>query len=237
LPVPAAAGACFAGLLIAAIPRAGWLALMLTMATSPILNSHDAGALVLVAGALIPAVLTPQDGTVWPLAIVAPALGAVGVACAWPALAAGAVGTHRRAALAATGWLWLALAHRTTAAAIRSSSMDTAVHHVLGPLLTAGVLAPALVWAVAAIAFRFVRIRRSGGLDAALAAGWATALGLATIAAAGLGGGHALLSTGAALPGAYAGALVAIVARRSAARLRSRKMRTHGRYSRSMESR
>ncbi len=236
-PAPATVTACFAGLLVAALPRVGWLALAVTMAASLIVHAHAAGALVLGAGALIPMVLAPRDGTDWPLAAVAPALNAAGLAGAWPGLAGWADTAHRRAALAVTGWLWLALAHYASASAIRSPSLGSAVHDVLRPLLTAGVLAPCAVWAAAAIALPYVRIRRSPGLEVVLLAGWAAALGLATIAASGLGSGRALLSPGAALLGAFAGALVAIVARRSATRLPSARVRTIRRHSRSMETR
>jgi eukaryotic-like serine/threonine-protein kinase len=236
-PVPAAATACFAGLLIAAVPRAGWLALTLTMVTTLILHSHDAGALVLLTGALIPVLLGPGDGFAWPMAAVAPALNAIGLACAWPALAGFAPGARRRVALAVTGWLWLALSRQASSAAIRSPSLQTAVHDVLRPMLTAGVLAPAVVWGAAAILIGWARIRRAPGIEAVLLAGWAAALGLATAAGTGVGSGRALLSPEAALLGAFAGAVVTLVARRSMARLRGRMVRTRARHSRSMELR
>jgi eukaryotic-like serine/threonine-protein kinase len=245
-PAPATVTACFAGVLVAAWPRVGWLALAVTMAASLILHTHAAGALVLGAGALIPVVLAPRDGTAWPLAAIAPALGAAGAgagagvgagAGAWPALAGAAATAHRRAALAMTGWLWLALAHYASASAIRSSSLNIAVHDVLRPLLSAGVLAPCAVWAVAAIALPWVRARRAPGLEVGLLAGWAVALGLATIAVSGRGSGPALLSPRAALLGAFVGALVTLVARRSATWRSSSRVRTIRRHSRSMETR
>jgi hypothetical protein len=134
--------ACAAGVLVAALPRAGWLALTAFMATCLATHSHAGGALLLVAAALVPVSLSPRDGPAWPLAVGAPALGAIGLAGAWPAIAGLAGPLWRRAMLAATGWLWLALARAPYA----SSTSDT-VHQVLSPLVTVGTLGGAAGWA------------------------------------------------------------------------------------------
>ena len=215
-PFPAAATACVAGVLVAALPRAGWLALTAFMATCLVTHSHAGGALVLVAGALVPVVISPRDGPAWPLAAGAPALGAIGLAGAWPAVAGFAGPAWRRAMLAATGWLWLALAHE-----LYTSSANETVHHGLLPLLTVGTLVGAGVWAAAAIVLPWAGIRRSPVLEAALLAGWAAALALGTIAAANLGAPSPHLSAGAVVVGALAGALVALVTRRAGHRLGS----------------
>jgi eukaryotic-like serine/threonine-protein kinase len=213
-PAPAAATAFVAGILVAALPRAGWLALTAFMATGLITHSHAGGALLLVAGALIPVVLSPRDGPAWPLAAGAPALGAIGLAGAWPALAGLAAPAWRRAMLAATGWLWLALFRGPY-----TSSIDPPAHHVFAQLLTVGTLAGAAVWAVAAIVLPWAGIRRSPALEAALLAAWAAALALATIAAAKIGASDLHLTAGAAVVGALVGALVALVTRRTGSRL------------------
>ena len=215
-PVPAAATACVAGVLVAALPRAGWLALTAFMATCLVTHSHAGGALLLVAGALVPVVMSPRDGPAWPLAAGAPALGAIGLAGAWPAVAGLAGPVWRRATLAATGWLWLVLAHATYTA-----STDATVHHVLAPVLTVGTLVGAGVWAAAAIVLPWAGIRRSPVLEAALLAGWASALALGTIAASNLGASGPHLTAGAAVVGALVGALVALVTRRAGHRLGS----------------
>jgi eukaryotic-like serine/threonine-protein kinase len=215
-PVPAAATACAAGILVAALPRAGWLALTAFMATCLVTHSYAGGALLLVAGALVPVVLSPRDGPAWPLAAGAPALGAIGLAGAWPALAGLTGPVWRRATLAATGWLWLALA-RTT---YTSSTTDT-LHHAITPLLTAGTLVGAGVWAAAAIVLPWAGIRRSPALEAALLAGWAAALALGTIAASNRGAASPHLISGAIVVGALAGALVALATRRAGHRLGS----------------
>jgi serine/threonine protein kinase len=213
-PVPAAATACVAGVLVAALPRAGWLALTVFMSTCLVADSHAGGALLLLAGALIPVVLSPRDGPAWPLAAGAPALGAIGLAGTWPAVAGFGGPAWRRATLAATGWLWLALARGTYTA-----STNATVHHVLAPVLTVGTLVGAAVWAAAAIVLPWAGIRRSPVLEAALLGGWAAALVLGTIAATNLGASGAHLTAGAAVVGAVAGALVALVTRRAGHRL------------------
>ncbi|MGH2881177.1 MAG: protein kinase domain-containing protein [Solirubrobacteraceae bacterium] len=215
-PVPAAATACVAGVLVAALPRAGWFALTAFMATCLVTHSHAAAALLLVAGALVPVVMSPRDGPAWPLAAGAPALGAIGLAGAWPAVAGFAGPAWRRAMLAATGLVWLALAHATYTA-----STDASVHHVLAPVLTVGTPVGAGVWAAAAIVLPWAGIRRSPVLEAALLAGWAGALALGTVAATNLGASGPHLTAGAAIVGAIAGAFVALVTRRAGHRLGS----------------
>jgi eukaryotic-like serine/threonine-protein kinase len=128
-------------------------------------------------------------------------LAGLGIATAWPALAGLTGRAHRRAALAATGSLWAALwTGGLTHPAIR-----------VGTLLACG------VWVLAALTLPWTRSRRWPALEAVRLSLWAVALGLGTALAAHVGG-HA--PTGAALLGAFAGALVAFVTRRLAARLR-----------------
>jgi serine/threonine protein kinase len=215
-PFPAAATACLGGILVAALPRAGWLALTAFMATCLVTHSHAGGAVLLVFGALVPVVISPRDGPAWPLGVGAPALGAIGLAGAWPAVAGFAGSAWRRAMLAATGWVWLALAGVSY-----TSSTSATLHHVLSPLLTVGTLVGAGVWAAAAVVLPWAGIRRSPVLEGALLAGWAAALALGTIAATNLGAPTPHLTAGAAVVGALAGALVALVTRRAGHRLGS----------------
>ena len=208
--LPPALTACLAGVLIAALPRVGWLALTAFLATGLVTNSDAGGAVLLVAGALIPVVLAPLDAPLWPLSAAAPALGAVGLAGAWPAFAGRAGSAWRRVALAVTGWLWLALARGPW-----TESPSATVHDVLAPLLTVGTLVGGLVWAGAAILLPWARSRRSPVREAVLLAGWAAALAVATIAVSTPAAADPRLSAGAAALGAFAGALVALVTRRS----------------------
>ncbi len=214
-PVPAGAMACVAGVLVAASPRAGWIALTAFMATSLLTHAHAGAALLLVAGALVPVLLAPRDGPVWPLSAAAPALGPIGLAGAWPAAAGLADRAWRRAVLALTGWLWLALARASWA-----GSLSGTVHHVLVPILTIRTLTGGAIWAAAAVVLPWAQVRRSPVLEGVLLTGWAVALGLATTAAGSLGSGPHI-SAGAALLGAFAGAIVALVIRQSGRRLAS----------------
>jgi serine/threonine protein kinase len=215
-PIPTPLTACIAGVLVGALPRIGWLALTTFMATSLVASGHPGGALIIGGGALIPVVLMPRDGPAWPLAAIAPALGAIGLATAWPALAGMARSAWRRGALAATGWLWLALARGPW-----TGSSTATVHQALAPLMTVGTLVGAGAWAAAAITLPWARLRSSALLEGELLAGWAIGVAVATITAAGLGSGDPPLSAGAAFLGAFAGALVALVTRRSWRRVRA----------------
>ncbi|MBV8221239.1 MAG: protein kinase, partial [Solirubrobacterales bacterium] len=214
-PVPGAATACVAGVLVAALPRAGWIALTAFMATSLLTHAHAGAALLLLAAALVPVILSPRDGPAWPLSAGAPALGPIGLASAWPAAAGLAGRAWRRAVLALTGWLWLALvrAHWT-------ESLSNTTRHTLVPILTTSTLVGCAIWAAAAVVLPWAQVRRSRALEAVLLTGWAVALGLATAAVSRLGPGPPI-SAAAALGGAFAGAIVALVIRQAGRRLAS----------------
>jgi hypothetical protein len=201
LPVGPASLACGAGLLVAVLPRAGWLALSTVVAAALAIHGESQAALLAAAGALVPVLLSPGDGPAWPLAALGPALASLGLATAWPALAGLTRGAHRRAALAATGWLWTVL---WAAGLVR-------------PVVSAGTFAVGGVWVVAALTLPWTRSPRWPALEAVRLALWAIALGLGTSMAARVGG---RAPTGEALLGAFAGALVAFVTRRLTARLR-----------------
>jgi eukaryotic-like serine/threonine-protein kinase len=149
-----------------------------------------------VIGALVPVVAMPTTGIAWPLAAAAPALGALGLAGAWPAVAARAITAWRRAALGMTGWAWLTLAGPvagtglylraapgTPAPAVWTGSLQGAVHDVLGPLVSSGALAGAPVWALGAVVLPWLVRGRSPALDCARVAMWAAVLVSATEAA------------------------------------------------------
>ena len=203
LPVVPALLACGSGLLVAALPRVGWLALSAVMAAALAIHGESEAALLLAAGALVPVLLAPRDGAAWPLAAAAPWLASLGLASAWPALAGLTRGAHRRAALAATGWLWTVL----WAAGLAR------------PVLSAGTFAVGGVWVAAALTLPWTRSPRWPALEAVRLALWAIALGLGTSVAARVGG---RAPTGEALLGAFVGALVAFVTSRLTERLRRR---------------
>jgi eukaryotic-like serine/threonine-protein kinase len=203
-----------AAALIAVLPRAGWVVLATAAAASLIVAGRPGAALALLAGALVPMLTTPFDGLAWPLAVGAPALGAVGLAAMWPALAGLSRRAHRRAALAATGYVWAALASSGIGT---TETLPAGLHHVLAPLATVGTLITAGIWALAALTLPLTRSRRWPALECLRLALWATGLTLATLAAEHAAGAVHIRSV---LLGAVLGALVALVTRRSSAGVR-----------------
>jgi eukaryotic-like serine/threonine-protein kinase len=216
-PIPAPLTACVAGALVAALPRLGWLIVTAAISGSLAAHSRPGPALLLLVAALVPVLLSPRDGPAWPVAATAVGLNAIGLATAWPALAGFAGTARRRVVLAATGWIWIELVRQTQTQSqglATVGSLHDAVQHVLRPLLTIGTPATCAAWAFAALVLPLTRIRRSPELEYIRIAAWATGLALLTIATVGLGGAGTKLSLGAALLGAYLGALVAVATRR-----------------------
>jgi eukaryotic-like serine/threonine-protein kinase len=218
-----AAAAVVAALAVAALPRLGWVALALLGAGILVAQGRAGGALVLLCAGLLPVVLLPRSPTTWPLSAAAPALGAISLAGAWPAIAARAVTPWRRAVLGITGWVWLAVASALTDAdlyAPRSAatppasawmtSLQQAADHVLTPLVSSGMIACALVWGAAAVVLPLLVTRRPFPVALVLVTAW-SAMVVSAIATF-LGVNH---SRGAGMPatavlGAIAGAIVAL---------------------------
>jgi eukaryotic-like serine/threonine-protein kinase len=164
LPLAPAGVALIAWLVVAALPRLGWMAITAILVAGAVGHGRPGGALILLIAALVPLVLMPRRGDFWPLPIAAPLLGMVALAGAWPALA-GRVrgGAWARAALAATGYVWLVLISSLAGADLYARrptgtpdpdtwtrSLNATVHHVLAPALSSGMLAVAVIWAIAA---------------------------------------------------------------------------------------
>jgi eukaryotic-like serine/threonine-protein kinase len=230
-PFSAAWAAAAAAVACALLPRAGWLLSALGMfawLASP--EAGRQGTALLVAAACLPVpFLLPRAGPLWSLPALAPLLGAIGLSPAFVGVAALAPTAPRRAGLAATGFVWLALAEVATGHSLLfgvadgtlarpdwQGSVGDAAVDAIGPLLTSPALAPALVWAVFAVILPPLVRGRFLMLDALAAGGWA----------AGLAAAHAglsdLLAATTALEqprGAVAGALVAAVMVVATARL------------------
>ncbi len=190
--IPVAA-AVLAGGMTLVMPRVAWLATTAVIAVAALLDGQAGGALVVVIAGVIPVLAFPSRGHQWPLAAGTPALGAVGLAGAWPALAAAAGSAPRRAALALTGWVWLLLIAplagkglyllrppATPAAHVWTASLSETVHHVLAPIVTSGALAGGLVWALAAIVLPALIRHRSAILDTIRVIIWAATTAAAT---------------------------------------------------------
>ncbi len=180
-PLTPAAAALTTALLVTLLPRLGWLALA-ALATVLLATQGRTGAALLIGIAMLfPARTAP----------LAPALGAVGLAGAWPALAGNARTTLRRAVLGAAGWIWLALiaplAHKslytrlsTAAPAHWVHSASAAASHVLSPLLHVGTLTTAVIWAAGAAILPLARRPRLLAAELAAVSAWSIVLTTAT---------------------------------------------------------
>ena len=211
----AIAGAVAVALFV--FPRLAWLAA--AAATFAWVAEGTPGLALLLAAALLPVpFLLWRSGWSWSLSAGATALGLIGIAGAWPAVAGQVRGIWTRAALGALGAWWLLLAEHLLdqrlllgrgasgegfpdPAAWRDSVVDVWTR-VIEPIVAGPTLALCAVWAVAAAVLPLVVRGRTAAIDMVAAAGWAIALGVATGA----------LATAAGVPdprGLVAGALVA----------------------------
>jgi len=233
LLAPAVGGVAVAAL-VAVLPRAGWLAVAAALTAWVAARPGAAGVAVLLALALAaPPLLLRRSGRAWTAPALAPALGLVLLAGAFPALAGQAGSLWRRAALGALGLWWLCLAEAGSgrvllfgagpgapaASAVRASVAQAG--HALALLASSGVLATAALWALAAAVLPLLVRGRHLAADLLLGAVWAAGLagGLEAL-------GHALRGSvpeaapRGALPGAVVAALLAVgLARRRRGRL------------------
>lgn len=216
-PLAPTATALATAALMLALPRLGFAVAAVLLCVLAVVQGHAGVALLLAVGALVAAFAAPRGRPPWTLAVGAPLLGAVGLAGAWPALAARAPTVRGRAALGFTGWIWLALAGGlasapgyvaapTVAPAVWSGSLYETTHTVLGGLISSGALAPAPVWALAAVLLPPLVRRRSLVSDATAVLVWTLLLVLFTELAISLG--H-FGSTAATVHTAVVGALLA----------------------------
>src|SRR5829696_1068904 len=183
--------------LVAVLPRAGWL--MAASATAVALAFADAprpGAAVLVAAlAAGPPLLLRADGRAWSLPAAAPALGLLGLAGAYPALAGRAPRWSARAALGALGAWWVVLAEplleRTlvfgpaAGTPVRASfdgAPGIAAGEVIAKACSSGALLLGLIWGAAALILPWLVRGRSLPADVVAATTWAAGLAAATAA-------------------------------------------------------
>jgi serine/threonine protein kinase len=189
-PVAPAALGLVAGVAVLVLPRIGWLAAAGSLVASLAVQGHSGTALVFALAAAVPIVLMPRRATSWPLAGVAPALGALSLAGAWPVLAGQGRSAAQRAGLGAAGWLWLVLGaamaghalyttlpHAITLTWSRSSGRTLDV--VVPALLRPGLLAPAVVWGAAAAILPLIP-RRPVALAVVLITIWSAVLASGT---------------------------------------------------------
>jgi hypothetical protein len=187
-PLAPAAIALIAAALTLLLPRLGWAATVVAVAVLAAGEGRTGGAALWLLVAVPPIVLlTLKDG--WSAPGLAPALGLIGLAGAFPAVAARAGRSWwQRAVIAAAGYVWLIAAGmlcghnlfwlplKMVPARVWLSSPDTMFNQVLVPLVHARGLAGALVWALAAALAPLLATRRWPTLDLLLAIGWGAAM-------------------------------------------------------------
>ena len=195
-PVAISAGACVAGVAVALLPRVGWLVTVLALVTWLSVEQPGAALLVLLAAGPVPLLLARRAGA-WSVPAIAPLLGLVGIAGAWPVLAGQAARWQTRAALGALGGWWLAIAETLTSDRLLSgvppsvlargewegSSLD-AMRDALWPLLSGGAPAFAALFAFAAAILPLLVRGRSAAVDLVGATAWAATLAAAMSALA-----------------------------------------------------
>jgi hypothetical protein len=170
---------------VAILPRAAWIAAAVTV-VALLAGDHPVTAgLVAAAAAPVPPLLR-RFGTAWSVPALAPALGAIALAGAYPALAGRARRWWARGALGALGAWWLLLAEPALGRVLLTGGPRHATNagDVLASLVTGGALLYALVWALAAAPLPWLVRGRRLVPDAVLAAAWAAALAAATAAVA-----------------------------------------------------
>ncbi len=176
------------------LPRAVWVGCVLAAATWLVVAARPGVALLLLAACAPLLLLGPRPGIGWLTAALAPLLGLVGLAGAYPALAGQASSWSRRAMLGALGYWWLILAEPlldggasrmrlwlgpaagTPPRAAWEGSLDSSTIHVIGPMLTTGVVFGAILWAAGAAVLPWLVRGSSAVLDAIAAVVWAAVL-------------------------------------------------------------
>jgi len=213
-------------------PRILWLAAALALAAWEAADDRAGLALLVLALAAPLLVLGRRPALAWLLAALAPLLGLLGLAAAYPALAGQAPRWRARAILGALGYWWLvlcgALLSSDTPAshlwlapttpppprAVWESSLTAAATHVLVPTLTLGLLLGAALWGLAAAVLPLLVRGRSAPLDALAAIAWSVALLAATpLLASGLARQGPVPEPRGAVLGAILGAAIAVGAR------------------------
>jgi len=212
--------------LVALLPRVGWLlaalAVALLLALGPV--PRPGAAVLLLALAAAPPLLLRADGRAWSLPAFAPALGLLGLAGAYPALAGRVPRWSARLALGALGAWWVVLAEPLVARALvfgpapgtaDRPSFDGApgivAGDVIAPAATSGALLLAAVWGIAALVAPWFVRGRSLAFDAVGATIWAAGLAGTTAALGGwLGDRVGQAAPHGLLAGAVAAAAVAL---------------------------
>jgi hypothetical protein len=220
---PPALIALAAAALTLLFPRIGWLVLMIAIAIAAAVQGHPGLAVLLAPVACMAVLLVPWRATSWPLPAAAPALGLIGLAGAWPAVAGLAGSLWRRAVLGAAGWVWVLVAGSITGRALYldwvpsgaaprwDGSLSATLDQVIAPVIRSGVLAPAAVWAAAAVVLPWLVRGRNLALDVIFAVIWAaTTVSGATATIAAIHGAAEAATADTAVIGAVLATVLAL---------------------------
>jgi hypothetical protein len=200
--VPWAPAAGVAALIVLLLPRSGWIllvpGLIAALIAGPAIFAPDtgvaaAGTAVVLAAALVPTpLLLLRSPRLWSVPVLAPALGLIGLAGVFPALAGRAWTWLERAALGALGAWWLMLAepladrHLLLGPAPDATTGDSAREAItnaaeaVADTATSGLPALLLLWAAAAAMLPILVRGRSLLLDVVAASAWTAGLASAT---------------------------------------------------------
>ena len=204
------AAAAVAALLVAVLPRAGWL-VVAAASVAVLAEPLPESAALVAAAAIVPPLLLRRRGLTWSLPALAPALGLIGLAGAYPAVAGSVRGMWSRAALGAAGLWWLLLAEPVLERDLAFGTPAGSAQDVLDAIITSGALALAPLWAAAALVLPWLVRGRSLGFDVVAATTWAAGLAAGTGAVAGAVG---LAEPRGLVAGAVAAGVLAVIAAR-----------------------
>ena len=203
-------------------PRGALVAACAACAAWLLLGAGEPGAAALLLLLAAPLILAPlEPGPALALPALAPLLGSVGLAGAYPAIAGLPRRAAERALLGACGYLWLAAAEALSredlfiggldpAPATWADSLSVVARDLVPALLAPPVLLGAAVWAGAALTLPLLVRGRFGALDLLGGIVWAASLVTAQRLLAGPGEG----SSGLLLIVVIAAGAVALVLRR-----------------------
>ncbi len=218
-----------------ALPGSVWLGCALALIAWQSWDGRP-GAALLAAAAIAPLLIMPREprsgrlGIGWLSCALAPLLGLLGLAGAYPAIAGQPRRWRERAAFGALGYWWLTLAgaladsrarvlwlaepSATPPRSVWEGSLSASATHVIAPALTLGVLFGALLWALAALVLPWIVRGRSATVDIVAATVWSAAIVvLAPALDAGLTSQLTHPSPRGAVLGAVLGGLIAVAAR------------------------